>query len=449
MFFPCSGFAQQPALPSAAPTETGLPRLTPEALEQLFAPIALYPDALIALILPASTVPSDVVLANRYMAGNGDLSQLANQQWDDSVKSLVRYPDILKWMDQNLEWTTNAGEAFVSQPADVMNTIQKLRAQAKAAGNLVDTAQQKVIVESDEVIRIIPAQPEIIYVPVYDPVVVYYQTYSPAIGPFVTFGTGCAVGAWLNYDFDWRNRRFYHGNWRGWNNGGGNNNYNASVNTVNVVNINNNNVTQWQPNAEVVNRQVRFQGSAQQNARITNANAPAAQAVGQQRSFTNRRNVSSAPAAVNTVTDRTVRTSDAIPTQPVVTNSPNPAHYRQPVNSGNPTGTPTMPDNNTDTQNNTRRHGNRQRPSSDVAQPQPSIPVSVPAEVRQPQVSTPAPVNNNAVFSRERSQTYQSQPVPDRSSRQQAPVAPAQNPGTDSGNRGSRGQSQNLNPNRN
>jgi hypothetical protein len=177
--------AQAPAPPLSPPAaaESVPPTLPPEALNQLLAPIALYPDALVALILPASTVPSDLVLAARYLSSNGDPAQVANQPWDDSVKSLVRYPDILKWMDQNLEWTTQVGEAFLNQPADVMNTnvmntIQGLRAQAIAAGNLIDTPQQRVVKE-ESCIRILPAQPEVIYVPQYDPEVVYVQPYAP------------------------------------------------------------------------------------------------------------------------------------------------------------------------------------------------------------------------------------------------------------------------------
>ena len=120
--------AQAPPPAPPAPSEQNPPpqQLSAEELNGLLAPIALYPDALIALILPASTVPTDLVLAARYVASNGDPAQVANQPWDDSVKSLVRYPDVLKWMDQNLEWTTAVGEAFVGQPADVMNSIQRL-----------------------------------------------------------------------------------------------------------------------------------------------------------------------------------------------------------------------------------------------------------------------------------------------------------------------------------
>ena len=143
-----TGFLQAqapPPEPPQAPAQRAPKQLAPEELNRLLAPIALYPDALIALILPASTVPSDLVLVARYIASNGDPAQAANQPWDDSVKSLAHYPDVLKWMDQNLEWTTAVGEAFLDQPADVMNSIQGLRAEAKAAGNLTDTPHQRVI----------------------------------------------------------------------------------------------------------------------------------------------------------------------------------------------------------------------------------------------------------------------------------------------------------------
>src|SRR6185295_10263232 len=148
------------------------PVRTQQELDQLFGPIALYPDALVALILPAATVPSDVVMAARFLRDNGDPSRLESESWDDSVKSLSHYPDVVKWMDENLAWTKQAGEAFVAQPADVMNAIQRLRAAARAAGTLIDTPQQRIVIEEDN-IAIIPADPEIIYVPRYDPEVVY------------------------------------------------------------------------------------------------------------------------------------------------------------------------------------------------------------------------------------------------------------------------------------
>ena len=252
-----------PPAPQVAPAQ-----LTQEELSQLLAPIALYPDALIALILPASTVPSDVVMGARYVAGNGDPTAVGGQPWDDSVKSLTRYPDVLSWMDQNLDWTASVGEAFINQPADVMNAVQALRAQARAAGSLVDTPEQKVVVE-EEYIRIVPADPEIIYVPQYDPQVVYVESYTPSI---ISFGVGFAVGSWLNYDFDWRRRCVYRGNWRGWNHNDWNNGWRGGGgNNVNVVNIDVTNVTPWQASANSQRQITQRQRNNTGNARIVNA----------------------------------------------------------------------------------------------------------------------------------------------------------------------------------
>jgi hypothetical protein len=277
-----------PSEPSAPPSEIAPQQLSPEQLKTLLAPIALYPDALVALILPASTVPSDLVLAARYITSNGDAAQVANQPWDDSVKSLVRYPDVLKWMDQNLDWTTALGEAFLDQPADVMNAIQGLRMEAIAAGNLADSPQQRVVQE-ETVIRIVPAEPDVIYVPQYDPDVVYVQPYSQNFGPLLTFEAGFAVGSWLNYDCDWRRRGIYVGQWRpGWNHGRdwdrGDNDRNwdrgdqgrnwnrgdRSDNLIDVVNINSDTARQWQPSANSQRRQARQQRSNRANARLSN-----------------------------------------------------------------------------------------------------------------------------------------------------------------------------------
>jgi Protein of unknown function (DUF3300) len=261
--------AQAPPPPLAPPllaAESAPSKLPPEALNQLLAPIALYPDALVALILPASTVPSDVVLAARYISSNGDPEQAANQPWDDSVKSLARYPDVVKWMDQNLEWTTQVGEAFLDQPTDVMNTIQQLRAQAIAAGNLVDTTQQRIVKE-ESCVRIVPAEPEVIYVPRYDPEAVYVRPYEPYLGPALTFGVGFAVGSWLNYDCDWPRRRVCVGHWNPewkhkWkpNRSG---DYDVS-NTFNVVNINSDTARVWQPSAKGQRQEVKRQRAYQE-----------------------------------------------------------------------------------------------------------------------------------------------------------------------------------------
>ena len=213
--------AQEAAPPAAADPATGTNpatgtivsvQRTPEELEQLLAPIALYPDALIALILPASTVPTDIVLAARHLRDNpGDRAQIEHRAWDESVKSLTNYPEVLKWMDENLHWTRQVGEAFAAQPADVMQTVQRLRAKARAAGTLVDSPQQQVIAEQ-QVIRIVPAQPDIIYVPHYEPEVVFVDRPVYYTHPFLTFGVGVPVGSWLAFDCDWRHNSIWVGN---------------------------------------------------------------------------------------------------------------------------------------------------------------------------------------------------------------------------------------------
>ncbi|MBI2498531.1 MAG: DUF3300 domain-containing protein [Opitutae bacterium] len=180
--------------------------LTPKQIEELVSPIALYPDPLVALILPAATRPSDIVLAARFLQGGGNPEQAATEPWDDSVRALVRYREVIAYLDQNLAWTRSLGECFLNQPDAVMDAIQMVRVRARAAGLLKGTGEQEVIVESDE-IRIVPASPTVIYVPRYDPEILYvssYPYYYP--GPFLTFGIGYGVGAWLSYDCDWHYR---------------------------------------------------------------------------------------------------------------------------------------------------------------------------------------------------------------------------------------------------
>jgi hypothetical protein len=190
------GQAQMPVAPPAPQVQL---RSAAE-LDQMLGPIALYPDPLIAQILPAATLPSEIVIADRYVNGGGDPNQVDLQSWDPSVKALARYPTVLKWMDDNLAWTTALGQAFLYQQQDVMDSIQRLRAQAQALGNLQSTPQETVYAEAGT-IEILPANPQYIYVPVYQPEVVYYQ--RPFGSPFISFGIGFAVGIWLNHDFDW------------------------------------------------------------------------------------------------------------------------------------------------------------------------------------------------------------------------------------------------------
>jgi len=197
-----SGLFAAAALWAQAPAG-GVPgdAYSPEQLDQLLGPIALYPDPLVALILPAATFPSDITLAANFLAASGDPAGIDAQPWDPSVKGLARYPAVVQWLAANLDWTQALGAAFAQQPADVMKSIQQLRAKAVAIGTLADTPQQQVVMEGDD-IRIVPAQPDTIYVPEYDPDVVY-DVPSGYTGPYLTFGAGFPVGPWLGYECDW------------------------------------------------------------------------------------------------------------------------------------------------------------------------------------------------------------------------------------------------------
>jgi hypothetical protein len=197
--------AQEPSAPDSDI------QLTQPQLDQLLGPIALYPDALVALILPASTVPTDIVLAARYLNAAGSAAEIDGQGWNDSVKALARYPEVIKWMDENLTWTQQMGTAFLAQQTDVMTAIQRLRTRARATGALANTPQQQVV-EDEGSIEIVPTQPNVIYVPRYDPDIVYVADpdyyYN---GPLLTFGYGFPTGYWLSYEFDWRRRSIWVG----------------------------------------------------------------------------------------------------------------------------------------------------------------------------------------------------------------------------------------------
>ncbi len=190
-----------------------------EELEQMLAPIALYPDEMLVQILMASTYPLEVVQADRWAKQNKNLKgdalakELEKQPWDPSVKSLVNFPDVLGMMSQKLDLTQKLGDAFLAQEKDVMDTVQKLRKKAEASGNLKSTKEQKVIVEKEtQTIVIQPTNPEVVYVPTYNPTVVYgawpYPAYPPAPyypyayapgAAFVGFATGVAIGAAWGY----------------------------------------------------------------------------------------------------------------------------------------------------------------------------------------------------------------------------------------------------------
>jgi hypothetical protein len=207
---------QPPAYPASSPDSIPQPPAPPSPspdarLDALLGPIALYPDPLIAILLPASTYPADIAAAAAYLAQYGDAAQVDNQPWDPSVRALAHYPSVVAWMASNLDWTTALGQAFAASPASVMDSVQRLRAKALAAGTLITTAQQQVR-EQDSEIEIVPAEPDAIYIPVYDPEVVYsadpYYGYG---GPFINFGSPCPAGIWLSYGFDWRSHRVWAG----------------------------------------------------------------------------------------------------------------------------------------------------------------------------------------------------------------------------------------------
>jgi len=174
-------------------------------LDHTLGSIALYPDPLIAEILPAATVPAEIVLADRYLRDGGEPDGVDAQPWSASVKALAHYPDVLKMMDDNLSWTTEVGIAFLNQQQDVMDSIQRLRQQAQALGNLRTTEQQQVVT-SDGLTEILPTDPEVVYVPVYQPDVVFEQP-PPTVGFWISFGRPWGVGRWLNHDFDWHEHR--------------------------------------------------------------------------------------------------------------------------------------------------------------------------------------------------------------------------------------------------
>jgi hypothetical protein len=234
-----SGLAAAPARaqdPTAvAPVQTQAPveaQLPEGQIEQLVAPIALYPDALLTQILMASTYPLDVVEAARWSQDNSTVKGKAlqdamqAQSWDPSVKALTAVPQTLQMMNDKLDWTQQLGDAFLAQQQDVLNAVQKLRAQAQAAGNLQSTPQQVVTTEAPEVgaaasgpqpIVIEPVNPDVYYVPVYDPAVAYGAWSYPDYPPFnwsppgfvasnvVSFAAGIAVGSAIWGGCNWWN----------------------------------------------------------------------------------------------------------------------------------------------------------------------------------------------------------------------------------------------------
>jgi hypothetical protein len=207
--------APTPAQAPAAPAEEPAAKIPPEQLDALVAPIALYPDPLLAQTLVASTYPLEIVQLQQWLEKNKDLKDqaltdaVAKQPWDPSVQSMAAFPDVVKRLADDIEWTTDLGNAFLAQQSDVMDAAQRMRKKAQANGALESNEQQKVetqVVKQDTVIVVQSANPEVIYVPTYSPVVVYgppvypyppiyYPPPPPPGSAFVAFSFGVAMGA--------------------------------------------------------------------------------------------------------------------------------------------------------------------------------------------------------------------------------------------------------------
>ncbi|HEY1461419.1 MAG TPA: DUF3300 domain-containing protein, partial [Casimicrobiaceae bacterium] len=171
-----------------APSATGAPApaLSAGELERLVGPIALYPDDLVAVVLPASTEPLQLVQADRFLEKRkSDPTLPLNENWDDAVKTLLNYPDIVKMMSSDLDWTSALGEAVVADQGAVLDAIQAFRRKTQSAGNLKTDGKQIVEVEK-EVIKIVPADPQVIYVPQYNPATVVVASPMPVYAYYPT-----------------------------------------------------------------------------------------------------------------------------------------------------------------------------------------------------------------------------------------------------------------------
>ncbi|MBZ5702581.1 MAG: DUF3300 domain-containing protein [Acidobacteriia bacterium] len=251
---------------------------SPEQLDNLLAPIALYPDPLLSQVLVAATFVYDVDEAARWVRANGARG-IDEQPWDVSVKAVAHYPTVIYMMADKIDWTTSLGQAYVNQSTDVMMSVQRLRRMARNVGNLVTTPQQQVFFE-DDYIRIVPLEPAYIYVPVYDPYICYYR--RPAWGLAITFGFGFLIGAWLNRDCDWHHHRIYYHGWQGpgWidrsrprvriTNVYVNNRYDNVLVNRNVIqrNVNVNNIDRYRS----VHRDVNYNNIRDNNVRINRRN---------------------------------------------------------------------------------------------------------------------------------------------------------------------------------
>ena len=248
-------YALPPPVFAAPETSTASQQPTAEQLQQMVSPIALYPDTLVAQILAASTYPTQIVEADRWVDSNKGMSakqiaQAASQQpWDPSVKSLTAFPSILDNLNNNLSWTSTLGDAYYNYPQEVLKAVQVMRQKAEQAGNLKTTPQQTVTQQGQTII-IQPANPQVIYVPEYNPTVVYgapvaappgYSGTDLALAGLLGFGAGIAVGALIADSDGWGSS-----NWGcNWHGGNVTYNHNVYVSNNNVYHRDNWNNNNW------------------------------------------------------------------------------------------------------------------------------------------------------------------------------------------------------------
>jgi len=230
-----TALSETPPQVAAEPLSASVPQQSTQEVDQLVAPIALYPDALVAQILAAATHPTQIVEADRWLQQHADLKgdALAKavdaQSWDPGVKALTQFPGLLGMMDKNLSWTSSLGDAYVNGQTEVLDAIQVMRKRAQQAGNL-KTSQQESVTTDGNAIVIEPADPQVVYVPEYDPWVVYGDPLGiypdwfevPGFyfdGPGIEFGVGIGIGffdgfgwGWHRWGTDWHGHGLIHGN---------------------------------------------------------------------------------------------------------------------------------------------------------------------------------------------------------------------------------------------
>jgi hypothetical protein len=236
---------QQSSSQGSSSTEGQAGKIPPEQLDSLVAPVALYPDSLLAQVLAASTYPLEIILLQQWLSQNKNLNDkelaaaVAKEPWDPSVQALAGLPEVVKRLANDIQWTTDLGNAFLAQQGDVMDAVQRMRKKAQDKGTLKSGEQQKVetrVIENKTVIVVEQANPQVVYVPSYNPVVVYGPAYYPyppiyyppwgyAAGMAMSFGVGVMLGA------------FWSGGW-GWGCGWGHNEVN--INNFNNFNSNRN-----------------------------------------------------------------------------------------------------------------------------------------------------------------------------------------------------------------